>query len=249
MIFSPSGGSVGIGFAIPASTIHDVVAQLEAHGRVARGWLGVEIQSITPEIASSLGMNEPKGAIIATIVPDGPAAKAGLRQGDVVLAVNGKQVEDSRDLSRRVAGLVAGTSATLTVNREGKVQQITARIAPRKDEKVASNEQAAPGAGAAPTAEAMGLGLAAVTPETRRIYNLDDSAQGVLITKVDPDSDAADKGLQPGDVVMSVSNKAVRTPADIQRGVTEAQNLGRKSVLLLVAGANGSRYVAVDIKA
>ena len=252
MIFSPSGGSVGIGFAIPASTIRDVIEQLEAHGHVARGWLGVEIQSITPEIASSMGMTEPKGAIIASVVPDGPAAKAGLRQGDVVLSVDGKQVEDSRDLSRRVAGLTAGSSATFTVNREGKVQQITARIAPRKDDKVASNEDGAAPPSADPSAAtgtAMGLGLAAVTPQTRRVFNLDDSTQGVLITKVDPDSDAADKGLQPGDVVMSVSNKMVRTPADIQKGISEAQTLGRKSVLLLVAGANGSRYVAVDIKA
>ncbi len=248
MIFSPSGGSVGIGFAIPASTIRDVIEQLEAHGHVARGWLGVEIQSITPEIASSLGMTEPKGAIIASVVPDGPAAKAGLKQGDVVLSVNGKQVEDSRDLSRRVASLAAGTTASLTVDRGGKIETITAHIAPRKDEKVASNDkgEAVPGAVGA-TGTAMGLGLAAVTPETRRVFNLDDGAQGVLITKVDPDSDAADKGLQPGDVVMSVSNKTVRTPQDVQKGVAEAQGMGRKSVLLLVATSGGSRYIAVDI--
>ncbi len=249
MIYSPSGGSVGIGFAIPASTIHDVIAQLEAHGHVARGWLGVEIQSITPEVASSLGMKDPKGAIIASTVPDGPAAKAGLRQGDIVTALNGKQVEDSRDLSRRIAAIVAGADATLTVNRDGKTETITAKIAPRKDEKVASNDnsgEAAPGAVGA-TGEAMGLGLAAVTPETRRSFNLDDSAQGVLITKVDPDSDAADKGLQPGDVVMSVSNKTVRTPQDIQKSVSEAKAQGRKSVLLLVATSNGSRFIPVDI--
>jgi serine protease Do len=248
MIYSPSGGSVGIGFAIPATTIRDVISQLEAHGHVARGWLGVEIQSITPEMASSMGLKEPKGAIVASIVPDGPAAKAGLRQGDVVLAVDGKQVEDSRDLSRRIAGIVAGASASLTVSREGKVETITAKIAPRKEEKVAANEpHPQPGAGGAETGEAMGLGLTSVTPETRRVYNLDDGAQGVLITKVDPDSDAADKGLQPGDVVMSVSNHAVHSPQEIKKSVAEAAGLGRKSVLLLVATSNGSRYIAVDI--
>ncbi len=246
MIFSPSGGSVGIGFAIPASTIHDVVGQLEAHGRVDRGWLGVEIQSITPEIAATLGINEPKGAIIANIVPDGPAAKAGFHQGDVVTAINGKTVQDSRDLSRRVANLAAGTSATFTINRQGQTKTISATIAPRKEQQVASAGDAPQGAPAS-TAQAMGLGLAAVTPDARRSYNLDDSVQGVLITKVDPDSDAADKGLEPGDVVISVGNKAVRTPQDIQRGVSEAHSAGRKSVLLLVASANGSRFVAVDI--
>ncbi len=247
MIFSPSGGSVGIGFAIPASTIHDVVAQLEAHGHVARGWLGVEIQSITPEMASSLGMHEPKGAIIASIVPGGPASKAGLHQGDVVVAVNGKQVEDSRDLSRRIAAITAGSNATLTVNRDGKVQQITAKIAPRKEEQVASADEPAMPGSMNSTGEAMGLGLASVTPEARRMFNLDDGQQGVVITKVDPDSDAADKGLQPGDVVMSVSNRTVHTPADVQKGVAEAQGQGRKSVLLLVATSNGSRFIAVDI--
>ena len=246
MIFSPSGGSVGIGFAIPASTIHDVVAQLQAHGRVARGWLGVQIQSVTPELAASVGSKESKGAIIANIVPGGPAAKAGLAQGDIVLAVNGKSVEDSRDLSRRVASLPAGATADFTVIHDGNQKTIKAKIEPRKDEQVASNappQQANP----AGTGEAMGLGLAAMNDDLRHTYNLDQDTDGVVITKVDPNSDAADKGLEPGQVVVAVANKSVRTPQDIKSRIAEAHAAGRKSVLVLVSGENGERFVALNI--
>ena len=247
MIFSPSGGSVGIGFAIPASVIHDVVAQLETHGKVARGWLGVQIQSITPEIASTLGINEPKGAIVAQVVPNGPAARAGFQQGDIVLAINGKGIDDSRDLTRRVAAIPAGQTATFTINRGGSAKTLTVTIAQRKDEQVASAGPAPAQGVPTSTGEAMGLGLTAVTPETRRAYNLDDTVQGVLVTRVDPSSDAADKGLQPGDVVLSVGNRQVHTPQDVQARVAEAKASGRKSVLLLVSGSQGPRYVAVDI--
>ena len=247
MIFSPSGGSVGIGFAIPSNTIRDVVAQLQAHGRVARGWLGVSIQSITPDIAASMGIKEAKGAIVAGVVPSGPAAKAGFQQGDVVIAINGKPVEDNRDLTRRVAALPAGSRASFTINRQGTAKTLTVQIAQRKDEQVASvapaQQQSAPGA----TGEAMGLGLAAVTPEMRRSYNLEGSVEGVLITRVDPNSDAAEKGLEPGDILVSVGNRVVHTPQEVQSRIADAHAQGRKSVLLLVSGSNGQRYVAVDI--
>ena len=246
MIFSPSGGSVGIGFAIPATTIHDVVAQLQSHGRVARGWLGVEIQSVSPEIAASLGLKEPKGAIVASVVPDGPAAKAGFEQGDVVTAIDGKTIENSRDLTRRVATVVAGSSADFTVQRQGAPKTIKVTIGARPDDKVAANTPSAPSSLPA-TGSAMGLGLASVTPDARKTYNLSEAVNGVVITKVDPSSDAADKGLQPGDVVMKVGGRAVKTPQDVQAGVTEAQKGGRKSVLLLVASQGSSRFVAIDI--
>ncbi len=248
MIFSPSGGSVGIGFAIPASTLHDVVAQLQAHGRVARGWLGVEVQAITPEIAASFGSKELKGAIVANVVPNGPAAKAGFHQGDLIVAVNGKAIEDSRDLTRRVAALPAGSNATFTVVRGGSQQQIRVNIAQRRDQQVASNDvPQKSGSAPASTAEAMGLGLAAVTPDVRRAYNLEQGVDGVLITKVDPNSDAADKGLQPGDVVVSVANHPVRTPQDVKKGIADAKAQGRSAVLVLVSGQNGQRFVALKI--
>ncbi|HSZ74062.1 MAG TPA: DegQ family serine endoprotease [Rhizomicrobium sp.] len=246
MIYSPSGGSVGIGFAIPSSVVHEVVTQLQQHGHVARGWLGVGIQSVTPEIATSLGLKEPKGAIVANIVPDGPAAKAGFQPGDVVVAVNGKSVEDSRDLTRRVASLSAGTSASFNIVRNGSPKTLTANIAPREDKKVASLQPNSPNAAPA-SAKAMGLALAPLTAETRHAYNVGRDVDGVVITKVDPNSDAADKGLLPGDVLMSIGNQPVHTPQDVQSRVANAHAQGRKSVLLLVGTTNGPRFVAVDI--
>ncbi len=249
MIFSPSGGSVGIGFAIPATTIHDVVGQLQAHGHVSRGWLGVSIQSVTPEIASSLGIKETKGALVAEVVPSGPAAKAGFQQGDIVTAINGVAVDDNRDLTRKVALVPSGQTATFSVVRQGKMETLKAEIGNRPDDKVASNAPNLP-AGPAATGNAMGLGLASLTPDARKTFNLSEGTNGVLITKVDPNSDAADKGLQAGDVVQRIGGRPVHTPADVQSGVAEAQKGGRKSVLLLVASSQGgSRFVAVDVGA
>ena len=247
MIFSPSGGSVGIGFAIPASTIHEVVAQLQAHGKVSRGWLGVQIQSVTPEIASSLGDKDLKGALVASIVPNSPAAKAGFKQGDLVVALNGKAVDDNIALTRRVAALQAGSEASFTIVRGGEKKTLTAKIGQRKEDQVASNDDGGRPSADQSTGEAMGLGLASVTPEVRQAYNLDQGTDGVVITKVDPNSDAADKGLEPGDVVVSIGNRAVHTPEDVKNRIADAKSAGRDSVLLLVSGQGGQRFVAVKI--
>ncbi|HTP78016.1 MAG TPA: DegQ family serine endoprotease [Rhizomicrobium sp.] len=252
MIYSPSGGSVGIGFAIPASIIHDVIAQLQAHGHVERGYLGVNIQSITPEIASTLNITSPKGAIVAEVVPGGPAARAGFEQGDVITALNGRTVEDSRDLTRHIAALPAGTKAAFSVTRNGETKTITAQIGTRPDQRVASNDtgnsdDAQTDAGQTGTAQAMGLGLASVTPDARRNYNIDQSIDGVLVTRVDSNSDAGDKGIQPGDVVLSVANKPVHSPRDVLALVAAARQSGHHTVLLLVATQGGTRFVAVDI--
>jgi serine protease Do len=248
MIFSPSGGSVGIGFAIPASTLHDVVSQLLAHGHVARGWLGVEVQAITPEMAASFGTKDLKGAIVANVVPGGPAAKAGFRQGDLVVAINGNAVEDSRDLTRRVAALPAGTTATFTVVRGGSQEQLHAKVGVRKEEQVASNDNPdQPASAPATTAEAMGLGLAAVTPDIRHAFNLGQDVDGVVITKVDPNSDAADKGIQPGDVVVSVANRPVHSPQEMKSRIADAKAAGRTAVLVLITGQNGQRFVALKL--
>jgi serine protease Do len=250
MIFSPSGGSIGIGFAIPASLIHDVVAQLKAHGRVTRGYLGVSIQPVTPEIASALGIKENKGALVAEVVPGGPASKAGFEQGDIVTAIDGQPVEDASDLTRKVANVPAGQVATFNVSRQGKPLQVKVTVGTRPDaQQLASNAPDRSGMLAPSSANAAGLGLSSLTPETKRNFNISENVvAGAVITKVDPDSDAAGKGLQPGDVVLRVGNRAVRSPADFQAGVADAKKGGRSSVLLLVAHSQGQTgFVAIDI--
>ena len=249
MIFSPSGGSVGIGFAIPATLIHDVIAQLKAHGKVSRGYLGVNIQTVTPEVAAALGIKDSKGAIVADVVAGGPAARAGFEQGDVVTAIDGVAVEDSTDLTRKVAAVPAGQTATFSVHRAGKAIQVKATIGSRPDEKLAANLPAGGGAGAS-SANAAGLALSSLTPESKKAYNVGENVSaGAVITKVDPDSDAADKGLQPGDVVLKVGSKVVKSPADFQTGVAEAKKGGRSSVLLLVQrNQGGTAFVAIDVE-
>ncbi len=252
MIVSPTGGSVGIGFAIPASVIHDVIAQLQAHGHVDRGYLGVNIQTITPDIAATLNVNSTKGALVAEVIAGGPAAQAGFQQGDVVTALNGRTVEDSRDLTRHIASLPAGSTATFTIMRDGHLKALKAKIGNRPDQEVADNgdpdaDNGAGGPNGVLPQQAMGLGLGAVTPQARRNFNIDESIDGVLVTRVDPDSDAGDKGIQPGDVVLRVANKPVHSPREILAQVAAARSAGQHTVLLLVSTQAGMRFVAVDI--
>ena len=254
LIYTPNGGSIGIGFAIPANTIHDVVAQLREHGRVNRGYLGVSIQNVTPEVAGALGLKEgTKGALVASVVSAGPAAKAGFQQGDIVTAINGQAIEDNSDLTRKVALIAAGQTATFAVSREGKALTLRATVSERPSEdKLASNDGGnRPESQAAPAApSAMGLSLAPLSPQARRARRLEDNVSGVVITRVDPSSDAADQGLQAGDVVLKIGSRNVASAADIQAGVAEAKKAGRKSVLLLVAQSQGrTGFVAVDIGA
>jgi serine protease Do len=253
-IFSPSGGSVGIGFAIPASTVQAVVDQLKQHGSVARGWLGVQIQPLTPDMASSIGLAGSKGAIVASVLPDSPALRAGFQQGDVILSMNGQNVTDSRDLTRKVASVRAGDRANFVVVRDGMRRTVTAMIEKRDAEKLASfgeqQQTPAPGprdAGPAATSS-LGLSLVPLNPAGRQQYKVDEKVNGVLVTKVDPNSEAADKGFGAGDVIVAVGNRPVRTPADLTKAIADAKAAGRDSVLLLVADSQaGQIYKALKI--
>jgi serine protease Do len=256
-IFSPSGGSVGIGFAIPASVVKAMVDQIKDHGKVTRGWLGVQIQNLTPDMAASLGTASAKGAIVANVIDNSPAAKAGFMQGDVILTLNGSEIDDNRDLTRKVASLVVGDRANFTVLRDGARRTLTAVIDPRDETQLASAERPAPDArqgrnqGNRDTAvsTALGMGMQQLNAMTREQFSIDDNVTGMVVSTVDPNSEAADKGFRPGDVIASIGNKTVRTAADIDQGIADARKAGRDSVLLLVTGrqGQGQRYVALKI--
>ncbi|WOC15202.1 Do family serine endopeptidase [Pseudochrobactrum sp. MP213Fo] len=235
-IFSPSGGSVGIAFAIPASTASKVVDHLIKKGSVDRGWIGVQIQPVTKEIADSIGLSEDKGAIIAEPQADGPAAKAGLVAGDVITAVNDETVKDPRDLARKVAAINPGEKANLTIWRNGKAETVSVEIKPYPEDQKQADKNTDSSSEKGEALEDYGL---TVTP--------DDSGKGVVITDVDSDSDAADKGLRPGDTIITANNKAVKSAADINTAIKDAVKSGRKAVLLQVQTNGQNRFVALPI--
>jgi serine protease Do len=241
-IFSPSGGSIGIGFAVPATTIQSIVDQLKTTGSVDRGWLGVSIQDFTPELASSMNLRDTTGAIVADVVDGSPAERAGFRQGDVVVALNGTDVADSRALTRQVAALKAGGTATFTVARDGSRRTLRATIEKRDPDRLASANET-------PSAQpsSFGMSLMPINPAVRQQYELDASMTGVIITSVDPDGEAARKGLRSGDVIKRVGSQSVRLPSDVSRGIDDAKRMGRETVALLVANADGERFVALRI--
>ena len=236
-IFSPSGGSVGIGFAIASDVVQSVVDQLKNGGVVARGWLGVEIQPVTQDIADSLGLKTASGALVAKENKDAPAAQAGVKIGDVVTAVNGDAVSDSRDLARRIADLGPKKTAELTIWRNGAQQKISVTLGAMPNDKEAMNDlgTSKPDAGLASVAK---LGL-----------TLEHGKDGVTITDIDPNSAAADRGLQPGDVILEASGKSVEQPAEVAQAFDAARSDGRKSVLLRVKSGDNVRFVALPAQA
>ncbi len=236
-IFSPSGGNVGIAFAIPASTAKDVVARLMESGTVERGWLGVQIQPVTADIADSLGLKGTKGALISDPQADGPAAKAGLKAGDIVTAVAGKDVASPRELARMVGNMEPGTKTEVTVWRNGKSENISVTLGelPGAQQQAAATPEKAPAG-----------------PESLKSFGLTvapaDDGVGLVVTAVDPDGDAAERGVQAGDVILAVNAKEVKSTADLEKAVSEATGAGRKAVLLQVRRDDASRFVALPVQ-
>jgi serine protease Do len=241
-ILSPSGGNIGIGFAIPSNLAQPVIAQLKSEGHVSRSWLGVQIQAVTPPIAESLGLNQPEGALVAEVSPDSPAAEAGLHAGDVLLAFDGQAIATARDLSRRVAEASIDSRHKLAVWRDGERQTLSVNLAASPDQEAqAYNSEA--DHGAAPAAS-LGLELATLDPGTRAQAGLSDEVQGVLV--VDATGEAA-ASVQPGDVIVSVDRQTVRTPAEVAAKVQQAEQAGRKAVLLLLSRDGHQRFAALEL--
>lgn len=242
-IFSPNGGSVGIGFAIPATLAKSVVEQLRAHGKVERGWLGVKIQTVNEDMAKGLGLNEATGALVAEVAADSPAAKAGIRTGDVITEYDGKHVKQMKDLPRLVAETKAEERVNVKVWRDGEERVLAVTIA-----SMSANEiVAATAEQAGETGGKLGLSLVPITPETRQQYRLPERSTGALIVGVRADSPAAKKGLRAGDVIKMVGQKPVSNPQDVIEEVRQASARRRNAVVLLIERGGDPRFVAVDL--
>jgi serine protease Do len=253
-IISPSGGSIGIGFAIPSNTAVPVIDQLRQFKEVRRGWLGVRIQQVTDEIADSLNIKPTRGALIAGIDDKGPAKPAGIEPGDVIVKFDGKDVKEMRDLPRIVADTPVGKDVAVTIIRKGKEETKTVKLGRLEDEKQAAlttkKDDAGAGVDVKPVIKkALGLDLANLTPELRKKNNIKDKVKGVLITGVDPNSAAAEKRLVPGMVIAEVQQQPVATAAELQTRIDKLKKDGKKAVVLLVVTPEGDpTFVALSLQ-
>jgi serine protease Do len=233
-IFSPSGGSVGIGFDIPADTVKTVIAQLKDSGHVTRGWMGVQIQTVTADIADSLGLKKAEGALVSEPQVDSPAAKAGITSGDVITTLDGNAVKDSHVLARKISSMAPGTSVKLGVLHNGSEKTVTLTLGALPDERQVNT---------APQGSDNGtprLGLTLAPAGTVGAGN-----QGVAVTAVDPNGPAAERGMQSGDVILDVAGKGVSNPADVSKEIADLNKAGKHTVLMRVKSGNGTRFVAI----
>jgi serine protease Do len=251
LIISPSGGSIGIGFAVPSKTVAGVVDQLRQFGELRRGWLGVRIQQVTDEIAESLNVKPARGALIAGVDDKGPAKPAGIEPGDVIVTFDGKEIKEPKDLSRVVADTAVGKEVDVVIIRKGVEQNLKVTLGRLED-----GDKAAPAAAKTQepaekpvTQKALGLDLASLSKDLRSRYKIKDSVKGVIITNVDTSSDAAEKRLSAGEVIVEVAQEAVSSAADVKKRVDQLKKDGKKSILLLVSNADGElRFVALSVQ-
>ncbi|WP_376089719.1 Do family serine endopeptidase [Roseomonas sp. CCTCC AB2023176] len=253
-IYSPSGGSIGIGFAIPSNLARGIVEQLRDGGRVRRGWLGVNIQQVTDEIAESLGLrNGGRGALVARAQDDGPAAKGGIRAGDVVLRFNGQEVREMRNLPRIVAETRVGTTVPVVVWRDGKEETVQVTVAELPQEVAETQGQrggqpARPQAAQALEIPGLGMRVTGITNEARERFSLRPEQRGVVVTEVAPGSPAAERDLRAGDVVVEVQQERVNTPQELAERVERLRRQNRASALFLVESAQGQRFVPLRLR-
>jgi len=240
-IFSPSGGSVGIAFAIPADTVKSVIAQLRDKGSVTRGWIGVQIQTVTPEIADSMGLKQPSGALVSEPQKDSPAAKAGIQSGDVITSVDDTAIHDARELARKIGTMSPGASVKLAIVRGGQDKTMTLTLGTLPAEKQAANDQ--PGQRETPDSDMPKFGLT-LAPGSK-VSGSDGS--GVVVTAVAQGGVAADHGFQVGDVILEVGGKPVATPADVRQNLADARTAGKHTVLFRVKSNDGTKFVALPL--
>src|SRR3982075_247703 len=251
LIISPSGGSIGIGFAVPSKTVAGVVDSLRQFGELRRGWLGVRIQQVTDEIAESLNIKPARGALIAGVEDKGPAKPAGIEPGDVVIKFDGKDIKEPKDLSRVVADTAVGKAVDVVIIRKGTEETKKVTLGRLEDgEKVQAAAKTKDEPAEKPvTQKALGLDLATLSKDLRTRYKIKDSVKGVIITSVDTSSDAAEKRLSAGEDIVEVAQEAVSNAADVKKRVDQLKKDGKKSVLLLVSNADGElRFVALSVQ-
>jgi serine protease Do len=248
-IFSPSGGSIGIGFAIPSAFARPIIDQLKATGKVERGWIGARIQPVTDDIAEAVGLDKSRGAMIGAIDPASPAAQAKLQPGDVIVAFDGKPIERSRQLPRLVADTAPDTVVKLSVWRDGKDQEVEIKVAALNPNRPAPPPPEPEKPRTPPSVDALGLKLTKLTAELRKQFSLSETAKGVVITEVPQNSPGAAQGLRPGDLVVAVGHDAVRSLEEMQQKVAAAKKSGRKNVLVRVEREGNTRFIALPFEA
>lgn len=248
-IYSPNGGSVGVGFAIPSDEARTIVAKLQKDGSIDHGYLGVQIQPVTQDVADAVGLGKAEGALVAAVTGGTPAAHAGIKTGDIVTAVGSESVKTPKDLSRLVADLSPGAKETLTVWRDGKTVDLNVTVGGNDDGQKQAAAESSDDQGQAAGQPSLGIGLADLTPDIREQLNLPRSVAGAVVANVNPDKSAAAAGIQPGDVIVSVNDKPVHDARDVKTAVADAGKSGRKSVLLLIERGGNKTFVAVPFTA